>query len=262
MVVVAFIVTMLKKAAGTATDNERLKNTTLRNETQNVMDKTAKGISWMEDQWETAKINAIGQSKVTNTKLHISSDAAEKLGHLVARNSVDGALNGLMCNKFISIYSIYMKTNSNEIKELMIFEYIVCRMMLLFMLVADHTSMKEDAAKSYINVFIHNALDEIYDKLFCGKMEYINIFNAKWQSYVELVKYESVINVDKLNTLFNFYVRSAAEHALLVSEIVQPNFSNITIRHTSHIEKMFFAELMQELTDISNQTLSNYQNLK
>ncbi|WP_423909672.1 hypothetical protein [Candidatus Spongiihabitans sp.] len=34
---------------------DELKNASLKNETKNVMDKTAKGIRWMEEQWDESK---------------------------------------------------------------------------------------------------------------------------------------------------------------------------------------------------------------
>ena len=61
--IVAVVIFVIKSAAGKVTRNERLKNITFKGETKKVMDKTAKGISWMEQQWEQSKEEAEGQKK-------------------------------------------------------------------------------------------------------------------------------------------------------------------------------------------------------
>lgn len=58
VLIVAAIITVVKSSVGRVTGNEDLKNTTVKHEAKNVMDKTAKGIGWMEDHWEEAKKNA------------------------------------------------------------------------------------------------------------------------------------------------------------------------------------------------------------
>lgn len=61
--IIAGIIAVIKSAVGKATGNEKLKNATLKSESKKVMDKTAKGISWMEKQWEESKKNADPASK-------------------------------------------------------------------------------------------------------------------------------------------------------------------------------------------------------
>lgn len=53
--IIAVVIAVIKSAVGEVTGNEELKNTTLKGETKKVMDKTAKGIGWMEQQWEQSK---------------------------------------------------------------------------------------------------------------------------------------------------------------------------------------------------------------
>ena len=54
---------MVKKAAGKASGNEELKNVTTKDEAKKVMDKTARGLSWMEQQWEDSKDKAKSPDK-------------------------------------------------------------------------------------------------------------------------------------------------------------------------------------------------------
>jgi uncharacterized protein YjbJ (UPF0337 family) len=56
--IIAGVIAMVKSALGKATGNESLKSTTLKGETKKVMDKTARGVNWMEDQWEQSKTDA------------------------------------------------------------------------------------------------------------------------------------------------------------------------------------------------------------
>jgi len=60
---IGFIVVVAKNATGKVTGNQDLKNVTIQGETKKVMDKTAKGISWMEAQWEESKKEAEGTKK-------------------------------------------------------------------------------------------------------------------------------------------------------------------------------------------------------
>jgi hypothetical protein len=60
---IAGVIALVKSAAGKVTGNETLKNSNLKSEAKNVMDKTAKGISWMEKQWEDAKDSAKEKNK-------------------------------------------------------------------------------------------------------------------------------------------------------------------------------------------------------
>lgn len=67
--IIAVVIAVIKSAVGTVTRNEELKNTTLKGETKKIMDKTAKGISWMEQQWEQSKKEAEGSTKeITHDK--------------------------------------------------------------------------------------------------------------------------------------------------------------------------------------------------
>ena len=55
---VAGVIMIAKKGFGAVSKNEELRNTDLKKEAKAVMDNTAKGISWMEQQWEDSKKNA------------------------------------------------------------------------------------------------------------------------------------------------------------------------------------------------------------
>lgn len=63
--IIAGIIAVVKSAVGRAIRNEELKNTSFKGESKKVMDKTAKGISWMEEQWEASKKAAEAESKKT-----------------------------------------------------------------------------------------------------------------------------------------------------------------------------------------------------
>lgn len=58
VIVVAFLIWAVKAAAGTVTDNEDLKKTTFKGQTQRTMDKSARGLNWLEKQWDSAKTDA------------------------------------------------------------------------------------------------------------------------------------------------------------------------------------------------------------
>jgi hypothetical protein len=60
---IAGLIAVIKNTAGKISGNEALKNSNLKSEAKNVMDKTAKGISWMEKQWEDAKNTANTESE-------------------------------------------------------------------------------------------------------------------------------------------------------------------------------------------------------
>lgn len=60
---IGLIFVVVKSVAGKVTGNENLKNTTLQGETKKVMDKTAKGMNWMEEQWEQSKKEAADSKK-------------------------------------------------------------------------------------------------------------------------------------------------------------------------------------------------------
>ena len=58
IVIVAGVIALAKILLGKATGNESLGSTTLKGETKKVMDKTARGVNWMEEQWEQSKKDA------------------------------------------------------------------------------------------------------------------------------------------------------------------------------------------------------------
>ncbi len=60
---VSFVVFLIKSMAGHIVDNKNLKKSTFKGETKKVMDKTAKGMSWMEQQWEQSKADAESENK-------------------------------------------------------------------------------------------------------------------------------------------------------------------------------------------------------
>ena len=61
--VIAGAIAIMKNVLGKASGNESLKNASLKSETKKVMDKTAKGVSWMEKQWEESKKEAASSNK-------------------------------------------------------------------------------------------------------------------------------------------------------------------------------------------------------
>lgn len=69
--IIGGVIFIFKWIAGDLTGSEKLKGTTFQDETKKVMDTTAKGISWMEQQWEQSKKEASGgnyNEKLLNTK--------------------------------------------------------------------------------------------------------------------------------------------------------------------------------------------------
>jgi hypothetical protein len=56
--IIGGVIFIFKWLAGDLTGSEKLKGTTFQDETKKVMDTTAKGISWMEQQWEQSKKEA------------------------------------------------------------------------------------------------------------------------------------------------------------------------------------------------------------
>ena len=55
---IAVVLYLLKIIVGKLIGNKDLKSATVKDETKKVMDSTAKGISWMENQWEQSKKDA------------------------------------------------------------------------------------------------------------------------------------------------------------------------------------------------------------
>ena len=60
---VSFVIFLIKSMAGHVVGNKKLKKSTFKGETKKVMDKTAKGMSWMEQQWEQSKTDAESENK-------------------------------------------------------------------------------------------------------------------------------------------------------------------------------------------------------
>ena len=60
---ISFVIFLIKKMAGHVVGNKKLKESTFKGETKKAMDKTAKGMSWMEQQWEQSKADAESEDK-------------------------------------------------------------------------------------------------------------------------------------------------------------------------------------------------------
>ncbi len=58
VVVIAVIAWIAKVAAGAATGNQDLKDTKFKEQTQRTMDGAARGLNWLEKQWDQAKSDA------------------------------------------------------------------------------------------------------------------------------------------------------------------------------------------------------------
>ena len=58
VIVIAVVVWASKQAAGAVTGSEDLKGTTVKGQTQRTLDAAARGVNWMEKQWEEAKSDA------------------------------------------------------------------------------------------------------------------------------------------------------------------------------------------------------------
>jgi MinD-like ATPase involved in chromosome partitioning or flagellar assembly len=110
--VVSFIIAIIKVAIGTATGSEKLKNTTFRGETEKVMDKTAKGIGWMSQQWEHSKSKGatVSEQPMSEIEKALYAVAAEE----VAKQQLDQAVMSKAIsesdgdkNKAIALYLRY-----------------------------------------------------------------------------------------------------------------------------------------------------------
>jgi hypothetical protein len=58
VLVVALIVWIAKQAAGEVTGNQSLRSTTYKGQTQRTMDSAARGLNWLDKQWDQAKSDA------------------------------------------------------------------------------------------------------------------------------------------------------------------------------------------------------------
>lgn len=62
VIIVAFLIWAGKQAAGAVSGSERLKQESFRGQTQKTMRTTARGVNWLNEQWEDAKRAARGES--------------------------------------------------------------------------------------------------------------------------------------------------------------------------------------------------------
>jgi hypothetical protein len=62
--VIAGVIALAKTAIGKVSGNEELGSASLKGEAKKVMDNTAKGISWMEKQWEESKTIAQSENEI------------------------------------------------------------------------------------------------------------------------------------------------------------------------------------------------------
>ena len=58
IVIMGWIFTAEKKTTGKIVNNQRLKDTSVKDESKKIMNKAAKGINWMEEQWQDSKKSA------------------------------------------------------------------------------------------------------------------------------------------------------------------------------------------------------------
>ena len=58
VLLVSFLIWIAKQAAGHLAEDDRLTNTTMKGQTQRTMDSAARGLNWLEQQWEQAKDDA------------------------------------------------------------------------------------------------------------------------------------------------------------------------------------------------------------
>tara|TARA_R110000744_G_scaffold93780_4_gene181162 strand:- start:970 stop:1215 length:246 start_codon:yes stop_codon:yes gene_type:complete len=52
------VIWLVKQGAGYMVDSHELKDTTFKQQTQKTMDKSAKTLNWMDEQWKNAKDDA------------------------------------------------------------------------------------------------------------------------------------------------------------------------------------------------------------
>ena len=81
MLIISGIIYLIKAAAGKVTGNE----VNFQDESKKVMNSAAKGVNWMNDQWDKAKK---GQNTVTTSSINLSSLSATELIASVKLNSV------------------------------------------------------------------------------------------------------------------------------------------------------------------------------
>ena len=67
VLLVTFVIWIAKQAAGKLGGSERLRQATFKDQTKKTMDVTARGINWLDDQWEEAKRTARGDTSTSPT---------------------------------------------------------------------------------------------------------------------------------------------------------------------------------------------------
>lgn len=58
ILLVSLLIWVAKQAVGQLNDDQELTNTTMKGQTQRTMDSAARGLNWLEKQWEQAKEDA------------------------------------------------------------------------------------------------------------------------------------------------------------------------------------------------------------
>ena len=61
---ISIVITLIKKTAGHVVGSDDLSKTTVKKETANLIDKTARGVGWMEQQWEAAKNRSVPEGRI------------------------------------------------------------------------------------------------------------------------------------------------------------------------------------------------------
>lgn len=78
----AFIIWIAKQVSGELTGNREYRQTTFKQQTRQTMDSVARGINWLEEQWDDAKQTASRDSAVSGDR---SVDPPEAVSKLVDR---------------------------------------------------------------------------------------------------------------------------------------------------------------------------------
>ncbi|MCC6906633.1 MAG: hypothetical protein IT430_01715 [Phycisphaerales bacterium] len=66
VIIVASLIWAGKQAAGAVSGSERLKQESFRSQTQKTMQSTARGVNWLNEQWEQAKLDAQRKTSASN----------------------------------------------------------------------------------------------------------------------------------------------------------------------------------------------------
>jgi hypothetical protein len=81
MLLVSGVIYLIKAGIGQVTGND---NVNFKDESRKVMEKTAKGINWMNQQWENAKSNSGGQSALQSANSISDLSATEIIARVKA----------------------------------------------------------------------------------------------------------------------------------------------------------------------------------